>query len=136
MKMKKMRLNSKMLVSFGAQNGFTLIELISAMVIIGIMTSVGIKKLDLLSYSASLTALQSGVRELRMRETVAWAKIKLSEDGYSNDTDVYNEVDKNIGPEYAWNAEPNTTGGSLHFKGRSVDLSRVSSTTISPGDWK
>jgi hypothetical protein len=62
----------------------------------GVMVSVVIKKFDLLSDNASITALQAGVRELKSRETATWFKIKLSDTGYTNDVDVYNAVDKDI----------------------------------------
>jgi len=42
------------------EKGFTLIEIISVMVILGIMASVGAKKVDLLSNTADETALIEG----------------------------------------------------------------------------
>ena len=118
------------------QKGFTLIELLSVMVIMSVMVSVGIKKFDFLSDNASITVLQSGIRELKTRETVAWTKIKLSDTGYTNDAEVYGEVDKNIGPGYSWNPGPDISGGRLHFKSQSIDLNRFASTRTSPGSWK
>ena len=119
-----------------AQEGFTLIEFISVMVIMGVMVSVAIKKFDLLSDNASIIALRSAIGELNTRETVAWSKMKLSDTGYLNDTEVYNSVDKYIGPEYRWNPAPDKSGGGLHFKSHSIVLTRVSSTSTSPGSWK
>jgi len=118
------------------QEGFTLIELISVIVIMGVMVSVAIKKFDLLSDKAGIVALRSGIRELNTRETVAWSKIKLSDVDYANDTEVYNAVDKNIGPGYSWNDAVNIGGGRLHFKSQLIDLIRVPSTSTSPGSWK
>ena len=118
------------------QKGFTMIELISVMVIMGVMVSVAIKKFDLLSDNASITALTSGIRELNTRETVAWSKVKLSDTGYSNDTDVYNAIDKTIGPQYIWDPAPNISGGDLHFRSQSIVLTRVPSTPTSPASWK
>ena len=45
-----------------------------------------------------MTVLKSGLMELNTRETVTWSKIKLSDAGYSNDAEVYNAIDKSIGP--------------------------------------
>ena len=118
------------------QKGFTLIEIISVMVIMGVMVSVVIKKFDLLSDNTSITALRSGIRELNTRETVAWSKLKLSDTGYTSDTDVYNAFDKIIGPQYIWNPAPNTSGGRLQFNSQSIDLTRFSSTPTSPASWK
>ena len=44
------------------RNGFTLLELMSVLVIMGVLTSAGVKKFDLLSDSADLTALAAGIR--------------------------------------------------------------------------
>jgi len=118
------------------QRGFTLIELISVLIIMGVMVSVAIKKFDLLSDNASITVLQDGVGELKSRETVTWFKIKLSDTGYTNDGDVYNAVDKDIGQEFSWNPGPLISGGTLHFRSQSITLSRVPSTPNSPGYWR
>jgi prepilin-type N-terminal cleavage/methylation domain-containing protein len=132
----KTNLNKREHVKSGNQNGFTLIELLSVMAIMSVMVSIGIKKFDLLSDKASLTALQTGIRELNTREIVAWSKIKLSDAGYSNDAEVYKAVDKNIGPGYTWNPIADISGGRLYFKSQSIDLNRVASTPTSPGSWR
>jgi len=117
--------------------GFTLIEILSVMVIMGVIASVGVKKFDILSDTAAINALHSGIRELRTRETVAWTKIKLSTTGYTNDAEVNDAVDKNIGQGYSWNPPgPDISGGRLHFHSLSIDLDRVASTINSPGTWK
>jgi len=133
--MQKNELKSKSCRWANNQKGFTLIELISVMIIMGVMVSVVIQKLDLLSDNASIAALQTAVRDLKSRESVTWFKIKLSDIGYTNDVDVYNSVDKTMGQGFSWNPGPDISGGRLHFKSESIDLSRVSSTPTSPGSW-
>ena len=64
--------------SISDQKGFTLIELISAMIIISVIGSVAVKKLDLLSDTASQRILLEGVKELNARETLVWTNMKLS----------------------------------------------------------
>ena len=129
-----MKLKTGKSVRIDNQKGFTLIEVISVLIIMGVMVSVGIKKFDLLSDTASIVALQTGVKELKSREIVVWFDKKLS--GYTNDLEVYNSVDKNMGPGYSWNPGPDIGGGRLHLKSESVDLNRVPSTVKSPGTWK
>ena len=46
------------------QAGFTLIELISVMVIIGVMASVGVKKMDIISDTATDRVMLEAVKEL------------------------------------------------------------------------
>ena len=72
-------LNSDKSVKVDNQKGYTLIELISILVIMGVLVSVVMKKYDLLSNNASITAIETGVQELRTRESITWFKIKLSE---------------------------------------------------------
>ena len=118
------------------QRGFTLIEITSVLIIMGVMVSVGIKKFEVVSDSASITALKVGVRELNTRETLEWSKIKLSDDGYTTDLDVFNLVDKNLGSKYSWNPAPTVTSGTLHHGSASVPLSRHESTVSSMGYWE
>ncbi|MCP4623247.1 MAG: prepilin-type N-terminal cleavage/methylation domain-containing protein [bacterium] len=128
-------LNSKSTesVRIDNQKGFTLIELISVLIILGVVASVAVKKLDLLSDNASITALRTGVRELKSRETITWFDKKLS--GYTSDLEVYNAIDKNMGQGISWNPGPDISGGRLHLKSVSVDLIRIPSTVNSPGTW-
>ena len=115
--------------------GFTLLEMMSVLVIMGIMFSITIKKFDVLSDNASLTALKVGVRELNTRETLVWTNMKLSDPGWTGDADVYSAVDKNIGQKYGWNPPPNVSGGKLHYEAQSIDLTRIASTNKTTGVW-
>ena len=133
--MQKINFNTCKSARIDNQKGFTLIELISVMVIMGVMLSVAIKKFDILTDQASITAIKSGVQELRTRESITWFKIKISDTGYTNDVDVYNAIEKNLGQGYIWNPGPDISGGRLHFKSQSVNLSRTLSTRSSPGSW-
>jgi hypothetical protein len=105
------------------------------MVIMGVMVSVAIKKFDILSDTASITAIKSGVRELNIQETLVWTQIKLSETGWTSDADVYNAVDKNLGQGYSWSPGPNISGGTLYYKSQSVALVRDESKRNSVGSW-
>ena len=115
--------------------GFTLLELMSVLVIMGVLTSAGVKKFDLLSDSADLTALATVIRELNKQETLIWTEMKLSDTGWTADVDVYNAIDKNLGKGYSWNPGPTITGGTLHFKSQSVVLVRTESQRNDVGSW-
>ena len=117
------------------QKGFTLIELISVLVIMGVMASVVIKKFDLLTDNASITALKAGVKELNTQESLIWIEMKLSETGWAADLDVYDAVDKNLGTGYSWSPGPNISGGTLHYRSQSVALIRNKSSGKTPGSW-
>ena len=118
------------------QKGFTLIEIISVMIIMGVVASVSIQKFDLLSDTASQQALYAGIKELNIRESLTWTNLKISTVGYSRDEDLYSLIDTNLGGGYNWNPGPTIGGGTLHFKSHSKALTRISSTEASAGRWQ
>jgi prepilin-type N-terminal cleavage/methylation domain-containing protein len=118
------------------QKGFTLIEMISAMIIIGVMGSVAVKKVDFITDTASAQAMQFAVKELNIRESLTWTNIKLSEDGWTDDSAVFAAVDTDIGPQYNWGPKPKESGGRLHFRSSKIALSRTASTDVSAGTWQ
>ena len=123
------------IVLLANRKGFTLIELMSVLVIMSVMLSIGIKKFDLLSDTASITALKEGVRELNTQETLVWTQMKLSDTDWTSDADVFNTIDKNLGQGYRWNPGPAIGGGTLHYESRSVALVRNESTRNRVGSW-
>lgn len=119
------------------EQGFTLIEIISVIVILGIITSVGAQKADLLSTAADERALLEGVHQLNSLETMVWTNMKLSQTGWESDATVFSKImEGEIGSEYIWKDGPNPTGGTLHFRSKSITLNRSPSTAASWGTWK
>jgi len=121
------------------QKGFTLIELISVMIIMGVVASVSIQKFDIVSDTAGERALHLGIKELNIRESLTWSNIKISGDGYSNDEDLWSlvEPDLGLGGKYQWNPGPHiSAGGTLHFDSNSIALNRQPSTSTSAGKWE
>ena len=115
--------------------GFTLLEVMSVLVIMGVMASVGVKKYDILSDTADITAIKAGVKELNTQETLIWIEMKLSGTGWTTDADVYNAVEKNLGQGYRWDPGPNIGGGTLHYNSQSVALVRNESKRNNVGSW-
>jgi prepilin-type N-terminal cleavage/methylation domain-containing protein len=119
------------------QKGFTLIELISVMIIMGVLTSVSIKKFEFVSDTASERALVAGIKELNIRESLVWSNLKISIDGYSSDAELFLELNTNLGTGYEWGPdEPDFTGGTLSFNSASKTLNRQESTPTSAGKWE
>jgi prepilin-type N-terminal cleavage/methylation domain-containing protein len=120
------------------QNGFTLIELISVIIIMGVVASVSIQRFDLLSDSASQRVLHAGIKELNIRESLTWTNIKISLDGYTDDQNIFDAVDKILGTGFEWTPDPpdRVFGGTLTFKSASKSLTRHVSTETSAGKWE
>lgn len=119
-----------------SQNGFTLLELMSILVILGVIFSVTIHKFTTLSDTAYQKAIESAIQELNIRETLTWYDFKISLDGWENDTDVFKRLDTGLGDGFRWDPAAAELGGSLHFGPKTVALKRSQSTNKSAGSWK
>ena len=120
------------------QKGFTLIELISVMIIMGVVASVSIQRFDLVADSTNQRILHTAVKELNIRESLIWSNTKISLDGYTTDEDIFAAVETNLGSGFKWNPDPpdRVTGGILTFKTASKNLDRQESTQSSAGRWE
>ena len=118
------------------QKGFTLIELLSVMIIMGVMGSVAVKKVDFITDTASTRALAIAVSELNVRESLVWSKLKISNDGYTTDADLFSDLDKDLCAKFKWNIGPTIDGGTLHCESQSIVLNRTPSTTSAAGKWQ
>lgn len=119
------------------RQGFTLIEIMAVLVIMGVMASVAVSKINDISGTAELRALDTGIAELNAREMLYWTNAKFSPSGWNSDDDVLNYVDynTNVGPEYSWTVAPNANGGTLSFESRSIALTRTISTNTAAARW-
>ena len=117
------------------QNGFTLIEIITVLVILGVMASYVSQKFVDLDETAQNKALSVGISELNSRESLIWAKIKMQEGGWLNDQSLFASLDTNLGSAYSWNPVA-ANGGTLHFRTEKAVLERIPSSNIAPGKWR
>jgi prepilin-type N-terminal cleavage/methylation domain-containing protein len=121
----------------GREKGFTLLEIIAAMVILSILASIAIPRYISLDESAKQKGLDAGIAELNGRETLTWSNEKISVSGWVSDEKTFRSVETFLGDEYDWGTdEPTQSGGTLTFKDSApVNLSRVESTLEHPGSW-
>jgi prepilin-type N-terminal cleavage/methylation domain-containing protein len=115
--------------------GFTLIELMAMLVILGVILSVAVKKYTNISTHAEKRAILAGITELNVRETLFWANHMIANGGYSGDDPVWILMDTDLGSGYQWMIGPTKLGGELSFGNQTETLNRAASTQLSAAHW-
>ena len=118
------------------KEGFTLIEIMAALVIIGVLASVGVQKHEQISDSASQRALEYALREINSRELLTWALVKFSDEGWQSDESLFTKLDTKLGEGYVWSSGPGLTGGTIRMQTSSISLARAPSTISTSGKWE
>jgi prepilin-type N-terminal cleavage/methylation domain-containing protein len=128
------------------RRGFTLLELIAVMMILGLLAALAVPLYMDLEESATSRMIDAAVSELNGREGLVWSHVKTSDSSYhflTGDDDVWdlmrNDPTKNfpdLGAGYNWVSGPTQSGGTLNFNGTAdFDLSCNASTIARPAIW-
>lgn len=126
-------------LTLSEEKGFTLIELMAMMVIIGVLASVAVKKYTNINNSAELRAIEAGISELNSRETLTWANLIIAQGKYPGDEAIWAMMTTytDIGSSYHWDSGPDKdSGGHLSFGSHTVLLIREASTLQVAAKWR
>jgi prepilin-type N-terminal cleavage/methylation domain-containing protein len=117
--------------------GFTLLEILFVLVIVGFLAVITLERWDALLVRNQTMAVYAAVAELNARETLVWARVKISETGWQGDASLFSEFDADLGEDFSWTGSPPlTSGGQISFQDRfMVSLARNPSTSRTPGRW-
>ena len=113
------------------KNGFTLIEVIAVLVLLGILAAVAVPRYVDMTVAANARAIDAAIAELNGRESLEWGNASLATGGFTADI----TIDPALGDDYDLTAVT-TTGASVSFQGGdAVPLTRTVATADGPGTW-
>lgn len=126
---------------YNNQKGFTLVEIIAVLIILGILAAVAVPRYINLETNAKDRAIDAAVSELNGRENLTWANIKIGSPpptAANVDSLIWAAMSTDLGGDYSWATTPvPVAGDDLTFQSAAtaVTLARTAATLDTPGIW-
>lgn len=120
--------------------GYTFIEIIAVLIIMGILATIVATKYDALHGGAKATAIKLSISELNSRERLVWNQLRMTDiPDEEFDSVLFQEMTDNdhydLGSSTHWKSGPGTGGGTLSTNAGSASLTRTPASRASPGQW-
>lgn len=126
-----MKTQPKTTVTCRHRRGFTLIEVVVVLILLGILAAFAVKYYIDLTEVARERALSAAIAELNGRESLTWSLLAIENGGPVDDEDVFAAMDFDLGPDFQWDGpvnplipnpfNPTQDGGALWFQGVPVN---------------
>ncbi len=113
------------------QKGFTLVEILAVLVILGVIVGMAIMKFVSIDANAERQGINMAIVDLNGQEMKFWTEGKFN-DGWT-DQEIFGKVDYQI-QGYTW-ITINPSGGELKFGKTTEQLTRNPSTSQGPARW-
>jgi len=123
----------EMSLTVSKQKGFTLVEIVAVLILLGILAVISVPKYITLTVETKNKAINAAIAELNSRESMEWSKAMLN--GAVDDATIKAAVTgSSLGDKYSMVDSAN--GAILTFEDETVALTRTAGDAVKPGAWK